>query len=249
MEVVLAGIHMADYECPETGMNFEKLVAYILDQTEIPRLRISSLDPQQVSESFLNLYQDPRLCPSFHLSIQSAQTEVLQSMKRWYDASEVERSLLEIQRYVPGAYVSMDVIVGFPAESEAHFAETHERLQNLPWTKIHVFPYSERQGTIAAKTLPDSVSASEKQRRSQILRDLSAQRYEEMALSQKGQIKKALRLKSKRDHERVQFLTRDHWTLTTGPTHIVGEVDLRVMGLGEKKNTLGELYLQAEPLL
>lgn len=198
-EVVLTGVHIGDYE-----FGLENLVEDILLHTRLPRLRLTSLEPVEVSSRLLELYQDPRLCPHFHMSIQSASTSVLTRMKRQYDASAVEKSLCDIAVRVPGAFVGMDVIVGFPGEGEEEFLETYSRLNDLPWTRLHVFPYSERPGTYAMR-LDGKNERSVIARRAERLRGLSRERYERMALRQVGLRKRVLILRDGRG------LSRDYW--------------------------------------
>src|SRR5690606_21164321 len=103
----------------------------------------------------------------------------------------VEKSLMAIHERLPGSFVGMDVIVGFPGETQEEFEDTYFRLASLPWNRIHVFPYSERPGTKAAQ-IPDSVERSEKAFRSMRLRELSSTRYKQSAGVQIGQYKQAV---------------------------------------------------------
>lgn len=142
------------------------------------------------------------------MSIQSANSDVLKNMKRNYGQDEVIHSLKRIQERVPGAFVGMDVIVGFPTETKEQFEDTYATLAALPWSKIHVFPYSERQGTRAA-VMESSVPKEERARRAAKLRELSLQRYEHQAQAQIGKVKKALILKGVA--RGGQGLTEDYW--------------------------------------
>ena len=206
-EVVLTGVHIGDYEDTFQGAKvvLHDLVREVLNSTSIPRLRLSSLEPVELTPELIALYSDERMCRHFHMSIQSANTRVLHAMRRQYDATAVEEALLMIQEKVPGSFVGMDVIAGFSGETEEEFLDTYERLQRLPWTRIHVFPYSERPGTKAA-SFPDSVSKNTRALRAQRLRDLSSDRLRKAALAQIGQTKRLLMLKNGREG-----LTRDYW--------------------------------------
>jgi threonylcarbamoyladenosine tRNA methylthiotransferase MtaB len=197
-EVVLTGVHIGDYE-----FGLENLVEALLKDTLMPRLRLTSLEPIEVTPRLLELFKDDRLCPHFHMSIQSASTPVLKGMKRKYTANEVARSLTDIRRAVPHAYIGMDVIAGFPGEGEKEFLETYTLLSDSPWTKMHVFPYSPRPGTYALK-LSDQLDRPTIVRRADRLRELSNARYKEEALKQVGSIKKVLALKE-------NGLSRDFW--------------------------------------
>jgi threonylcarbamoyladenosine tRNA methylthiotransferase MtaB len=205
-EVVLTGVHIGDYEDQERRL--EDLVGSLLALTKVPRFRLSSLEPVEVTDRLLDLYRNERMCPHFHMSIQSAETETLKSMKRQYDQQAVRDALLRIQERVPGAFVGMDVIAGFPTETESQFEDTFETLADLPWTRIHVFPYSERSGTRAA-VMPVSVPWNERLKRAQKLRELSLHRYQAEALKQKDSIKKVMLLKTGRAHG----LSRDYWNI------------------------------------
>ncbi|MES2965901.1 MAG: tRNA (N(6)-L-threonylcarbamoyladenosine(37)-C(2))-methylthiotransferase MtaB [Bdellovibrionota bacterium] len=206
-EVVLTGVHIGDYEDERAGvkLGLAGLVTEILETTKIPRIRLSSLEPVELTPEVLALYRNDRMCPHFHMSIQSANTRVLSAMRRHYDAEAVETALNAISEQIPGAFVGMDVIAGFPGETDDEFADTYERLARLPWTRIHVFPYSERPGTKAV-ALEGSVPREVRMLRSQRLRALSSERLAEMARAQIGSIKKVLLLKSG-----VDGLSRDYW--------------------------------------
>jgi threonylcarbamoyladenosine tRNA methylthiotransferase MtaB len=197
-EVVLTGVHIGDYEDRvfAKARGLAELVAEILARTDVPRLRLSSLEPPELTPELLAVYREShgRLCPHFHMSIQSANTRVLSAMKRKYSAEAVENSLFAIREQLPNAFIGMDVITGFPGETEDEFADTYQRLERLPWTRIHVFPYSERPGTKAA-TYPDAVERSVRVMRSARLRELSSSRYEAEARKQIGLVKKVLVLK------------------------------------------------------
>lgn len=253
-EVVLTGVHVGDYEDRVLGQkkNLEDLIEYLLHKTKMPRFRLASLEPIEVSDRMLELYQDRRMCPHFHMSIQSANSEVLQAMKRHYGQDEVISSLNKIARYVPGSFVGMDVIVGFPTETEEQFQDTLNILKELEWTKIHVFPYSERQGTYATR-LTDIVTEQEKSRRAEILRNLSLERYEFMAKKQIGTVKEVLVLKNaaKGGH----CLSHDYWPVEIlGDTSILqnwqGElVQVKIVGYQNHSKNKMEGHLTAEVIL
>ena len=230
-EVVLTGVHIADYRDGELVL--EDLVEALLARTSMPRFRLSSLEPGEVSARLLGFYRDERLCPHFHMSIQSANTKVLRDMKRQYTADAVECSLNEIAARVPGSFVGMDVIAGFPGESDEEFLDSYERLQRLPWTRLHVFPYSQRPGTYAQRRT-DQVHPTQIKKRAQMLRELSAARWQSAAEAQVGTVKTGLTLRDGR------LLTRDYWTVRTPdgeslPVNV--ELPVRVHGLA------GELLL------
>lgn len=194
-EVVLTGVHIGDYEDGEKRL--EDLVETVLKATSIPRIRLSSLEPVELTDRLLALFENSRLCPHFHMSIQSASTPTLERMRRQYTAQDVESALLKIKDTLPNAFVGMDVIVGFPGETDEEFQETYERLARLPWTRIHVFPYSERPGTKALK-LEGSVRPEERVRRAQFLRSLSTSRFEQAGRALVGETLKVMGLRGGR---------------------------------------------------
>ncbi|MBC7419321.1 MAG: tRNA (N(6)-L-threonylcarbamoyladenosine(37)-C(2))-methylthiotransferase MtaB [Bdellovibrio sp.] len=215
-EVVLTGVHIGDYEDQSfSGLQvIEDLVETVLAKTTIPRIRLSSLEPIELSPRLLALYKNDRLCPHFHMSIQSADTEVLAQMKRKYTEAQVRDSLHSINAQVKNAYVGMDVIAGFPSETDAQFENTYQVLSETAWTRLHVFPYSERQGTRAA-VLAQLPMAKRKERASR-LRELSLHREQSEALKQIGTTKKALVLNKLMSSN--QALSRDYWTIDLGLT-------------------------------
>ncbi len=242
-EVVLTGVHIGDYE-----FGLEDLVEELLLKTEMPRFRLSSLEPVEVTPRLLSLYANPRLCPHFHMSIQSAETETLQAMKRKYTQSDVQSALRQIQIQVPNSFVGMDVITGFPTETEAQFEETYATLVELPWTKIHVFPYSERPGTRAA-TYTQSVPWDERLKRAQKLRELSLHRFQSQALLQKESTKQVLVL-NKASKGGAQSLSRDYWPVKINSVQVLPageEISVRITGYEHNPQAM-EGVLLGEPI-
>lgn len=225
-EVVLTGVHIGDYEDGEKRL--EDLVEAVLKRTKIPRVRLTSLEPVEVSDRLLELYRDPKMCPHFHMSIQSATTSILQKMKRQYTASDVEKSLNDIALKVPDAFVGMDVIVGFPQETDQEFRETCDRLRALPWTRIHVFPYSSRPGTKAA-AMEGHLFEHEIKERSKMLRTISSERYRIHARNQLDRVKDVLLLNAR---EETAGLSRDYWNVKIEGAVPQGaaEVPVRITG-------------------
>ncbi|CAN5646723.1 tRNA (N(6)-L-threonylcarbamoyladenosine(37)-C(2))-methylthiotransferase MtaB [soil metagenome] len=213
-EIVITGVHIADYEDASSGSgadqvrNLEDLVEAILLKTTIPRIRISSLEPAELSSRLLALYEaNPRLCRHFHLSIQSGNTATLARMRRRYTADAVERIFGEIASRLPDAFVGLDLIVGFPGETDEEFEMTYELLARTSWTRIHVFPYSERPGT-KALALEGSVPQGTRVRRAALMRELSSQRHRERAEANVGTLKDGLVLS-----ESSKLITRDYWSV------------------------------------
>ena len=208
-EVVLTGVHIGDYEdeTSQVKKTLEDLIETILLKTNIPRIRLSSLEPIEVTERLLSLYKNPRLCPHFHMSIQSADTEVLKQMKRKYTENQVTENLKTIANLIPNVFIGMDVIAGFPTETEEQFENTYKNLSETPWTRLHVFPYSERSGT-RAEALPQIPNHVRKERAAR-LRDLSLHRFQSEGLKQIGTIQSALILN--KSSKNTDGLTNHYW--------------------------------------
>ena len=200
-EVVLVGVHIGDYQ--DENKDLSGLVSEILKQTDIPRIRLSSLEPIELTDSLLEQYQDERMCKHFHLSIQSGSTSVLKNMKRKYTQEQIRNCLNTIEKIFFGAYIGMDLIAGFPSETQEQFEETYELFRSTNWTEMHVFPYSPRPKTYALK-IENHCSSDQKIKRASLLRSLSHQRLNEKAQKEIGQVKKILPLKK-------GGISRDYW--------------------------------------
>ena len=165
LEVVLTGTQPGAYGRDRAdGTNAAALLEALLTATSLPRIRYSSLQPQDVTDDLLARWQDGRLCPHFHLALQSGSGAVLGRMRRRYDAQGHLDALARIRAAQPGAAITSDVIVGFPGETEADFAATLDVCGRAAFADVHVFPYSQRPRTSAAK-LPDDVPPKTKRAR------------------------------------------------------------------------------------
>lgn len=192
-EVVLTAIHAADYE--NGGLNFVGLIRKILAETELPRLRLTSLDPAEISSELIDLMaSEPRLCSHFHVSLQSGSSKVLSLMKRHYDAERAANCLQEIREKLPTAFVGMDLIAGFPGETDLEHEETMTLLKNNPWSRLHVFPYSVRKSTQAARMVANGLGIAEAIKRSRAaeLRKLSDDRLQSTRESRIGTVVEVL---------------------------------------------------------
>jgi len=168
-EVVLTGTRIGSYE-HEGGL--QELVKRILGESEVQRLRLSSLEPCDVTPELLNLWKDSRLCPHIHLPLQSGSDAVLQGMGRAYSTADYERAAAMAREAIPNLALTTDVMVGFPGESEDDFNESYRFCERMGFAATHVFPYSARPGTKAAR-IADKVGDSEKKRRCQLMLDLA----------------------------------------------------------------------------
>jgi threonylcarbamoyladenosine tRNA methylthiotransferase MtaB len=171
-EVVLTGTEIGRYR--HDSFNFKGLVERILAETDVTRLRLSSLQPQEISNGLIGLWPDRRLCPHFHMSLQSGSDTVLGRMKRQYTTVDYQQVVSLIRDRVPEAAITTDIIVGFPGETEAEFRESLAFCRQIEFARIHVFAYSPRRGTEAAQ-MPNQVGAQIKKQRSQQMLALAAE--------------------------------------------------------------------------
>ncbi|HEU5229322.1 MAG TPA: tRNA (N(6)-L-threonylcarbamoyladenosine(37)-C(2))-methylthiotransferase MtaB [Ktedonobacteraceae bacterium] len=172
-EVVLTGIHLGDYH-PEGDekRDLGDLIASLLGETEIPRIRVSSLEPEDFRLEWLEHWQNPRMCRHFHLPMQSGSDNILRKMARRYNRDRYHTIVTTIKEQIPGVAVSTDIITGFPGESDDDFERTYELARELAFAKAHVFRFSARQGTPAAR-MRNQVKEEVKKARSQRLLDLN----------------------------------------------------------------------------
>jgi len=183
-EVVLTGVKIGSYNFD--GVNLKGLLEHILAETGVTRLRLSSLQPQEISPELIRLWRDRRLCRHFHLSLQSGSNAVLNRMQRHYCTSDYQRSVALIRSSVPEAAITTDIIVGFPGETEAEFEESYDFCRRMEFARIHVFPYSPRRETQAAR-MPQPVADEVKKQRTERMLTLareSAQNFSQQFLGQ-----------------------------------------------------------------
>ena len=177
-EVVLTGIHLSSYGI-ETGENLLHLIQEIHKVEGIKRIRLGSLEPKVVTEEFASeLSKMDKICPHFHLSLQSGCDATLQRMNRKYTAEEYENGCKTLRKYFEHPAITTDVIVGFPGETEDEFAQTREFVGRIHFYEMHIFQYSKRQGTRAA-TMKDQVPENKKKERSANLIELGTKMSEE----------------------------------------------------------------------
>ena len=197
-EVVLTGIHLSSYGLEwkdENGKQTEgllDLIRAVHGVEGIKRIRLGSLEPRIVTEEFAKeLACLPKICPHFHLSLQSGCDATLKRMNRRYDTAEYEAGCDLLRKYFTHPAITTDVIVGFPGETEEEFKITEEYLKKIHFYEMHIFKYSVREGTKAA-VMPDQVSEQKKTERSNILLSLEKKMSEEFRNYYVGKEKTAL---------------------------------------------------------
>lgn len=174
-EIILVGLNLCSY-----GKDISSSLLKLLRETSkipgLPRVRLSSLQPDGISDELLDLFGELPLCRHLHLSLQSGDDRVLKLMGRGYTSSQFRDLVMKIYKRIPGVCIGADVIVGFPSEDEESFLHTKNLLKSLPLSYFHIFPYSPRPDTPAYE-YGDPVSKEEKRKRVRELRELSQKKF------------------------------------------------------------------------
>ncbi len=183
-EVVITGIHLGRYgKDMEDGTSLKNLLKEI-EKHRLPiRIRLSSLEPQEIDRELIEMVANTEwLCPHFHIPLQSGDNHILSLMNRRYKREDFIALILSIRKIMPYAAIGVDVMAGFPGESDSAFENTLNLLKGLPISYLHVFPYSPREGTPAEK-FPSKVSPEIIKKRTSILRKLGKQKRDEFSIS------------------------------------------------------------------
>lgn len=179
-EVTLTGTKIGAYgQNGGNSSDLPHLIEHILREKEIKRLRLSSLQPKDLTRKLIKLWADNRLCPHLHIPLQSGSEAILQEMGRGYSIDDYERAISLVREAIPDLAITTDILVGFPGEGEKEFEESYLFCEKIGFANIHVFPYSPRAGTKAARML-NQVEEREKKSRSQrmlALAQRSAQQF------------------------------------------------------------------------
>ena len=171
-EIVLTGVNVGDYG-KNIGTNLFNLIRELIRIDGEFRIRISSIEPNLLTDEIISLVADSeKLCKHFHIPLQSGSPHILKAMQRRYSVNDYEELIYKVKKHLPDSAIGVDVIVGYPGETEEDFIHTHNFLRELPISYLHVFTYSERPDTKAI-SLPGSIDVQERKRRNNILRILS----------------------------------------------------------------------------
>jgi threonylcarbamoyladenosine tRNA methylthiotransferase MtaB len=185
-EIVLCGINLGLYDG-----GFSSILKLLLKETDIPRIRISSIEPWTVKPDIMELFSEPRICDHLHLPLQSGSRKILAEMGRPYDPSFFDSLIRDILTVRPEAAIGTDIMAGFPGESVNDFNEGFNFLGSLPLAYMHVFPFSKRPGTKAAG-FSNQVDEAEKKRRAKLLRRLSEEKRTEFIQGNVGYVRNVL---------------------------------------------------------
>ena len=180
-EIVLTGIQLAGFGCGDTRKFPERtklpdLLREILTKTTIPRIRMSSLGPQFLNNAFFDVFSDERICDHLHLSIQSGSENILQKMNRGHTAKKVFEIAEKARKIRPRVAICGDFIAGFPFETEKDFEKSAKMIDKIGFAKVHIFPFSPREKTAAAKMPP--IDAEIRKNRAKKLREIGRKNRE-----------------------------------------------------------------------
>lgn len=232
-EIVLVGINLSAYG-RDTGEKFTQAVSLACSVDGIERVRLGSLEPDHITQEVINeLSKCEKLCPQFHISLQSGCNETLKRMNRHYSAEEYAELCTRLRAAFPNASITTDVMVGFSGESEDEFAASLEFVKKTGFAKVHIFPYSVRRGTRAAM-LTEQVSNAEKKRRCKILQDAVDTMRRDFLQTQVGQVFPVL---FETKHEDSWY---EGYTPNYTPVHVKSDVSLS----GQLHNVLIESATQ-----
>lgn len=243
-EIVLTGVNIGDFG-KTTGERFIDLVKALDDVEGISRYRISSLEPDLLTDELIEYCASSRaFMPHFHIPLQSGSDEVLRLMHRHYDSHLFAEKILRIKELMPQAFIGVDVMVGCRGETMECFNETYELLKHLPVSQLHVFPYSERPGT-AALRIPYVVDEKEKKRRAHELISLSEEKTENFYASHIGQHAEVLFEKARRGKAMHGF-TRNYIRVELPPQEVRPEYDNQLfeVELGEFNHDRSSLIVK-----
>jgi threonylcarbamoyladenosine tRNA methylthiotransferase MtaB len=229
-EVVLSGINLGRWgREPGSSMRLPGLLRRLLSETGIERLRLSSVEPMDLSDDLLGLMaESSRIAKHVHAPLQSGSDRVLRRMHRKYRTQHYAGRILKAHGLMPDAAIGADVMTGFPGETNVEFEENRAFIESLPFTYLHVFTYSERPGTLAAE-MPDPVPVHIRKERGRSLRELAAQKNSEFRHRMIGRNLSAVTLEEPRAALSDNYI-KVHLATERGPNRLI---EVKIGGLRE----------------
>ena len=191
-EIILTGVHLGSWgQDLQTEKHLYDLLRAILEETNVPRIRLSSLEPWDLSERFFSLWEDPRMCAHIHLPLQAGCDATLRRMLRKTTTASFRALVSTARAMIPNLSITTDIITGFPGESDAEFQQTSEFVQEMAFSGGHVFSYSEREGTAATK-IRERVPNEVRKQRNAMLQQIIKHSADAFERSQVGTIGKVI---------------------------------------------------------
>jgi threonylcarbamoyladenosine tRNA methylthiotransferase MtaB len=241
-EVVISGVHLGGYGRDlEPPVDLEQLLEMMAERCPISRVRISSLDPEELSDRIIELMaHSPRFCPHLHLPLQAGEDETLSRMRRRYTVHYFRERVERVLAAMPEAAVGTDLIAGFPGETAQQFEQHLRFVERLPLAYFHVFPYSARGGTTAAK-FSGRVPAAEVKRRAALMRELGEHKREQFAAGLVGKRLKVL-LEQMTPDGQLQGYSRNYVSVLTHGSVELTNCEVEVEGtFVERSQLVGRL--------
>ncbi len=246
-EVVISGVHLGGYGRDlEPAVELEQLLEMIAERCPLERVRLSSLDPEELSDRIIAIVaQSPRFCPHFHLPLQAGEDLTLSRMRRRYTAEYFGERVAQVLAAMPDAAIGTDLMVGFPGETAQQFEQYFKFVAKLPLSYFHVFPYSARAGTTAAK-LGGRVAAPEVKRRAALMRELGEHKRHQFALRFLGKRLKVL-VEQATPEGRLQGYSRNYISVLTEGSPELTNCEVEVEGsFAQSAQLVGQL-IRATP--
>ena len=209
-EVVLSGVNLSQYRDEKYG-GFANLLAMLLENTKKIKLRISSMYPECIDDGILKIVENKRICPHFHLSVQSGSDKILKAMNRPYREADIRRAVNNLRKVKDNPFIGCDIITGFPSETEEDFLQTFKMCEDLKIPGIHVFPFSARPGTKAFLMKP-KVPEREAGRRASLLSELSEKNYQSYLASCSGKLFFGV-IEKPQNNEDLRIVTENYLSL------------------------------------
>jgi len=241
-EVVISGVHLGGYGRDlDPPVELEQLLEMIAERCPVERVRVSSLDPEELSDRIIGIVaQSSRLCPHLHLPLQAGEDLTLARMRRRYTAAYFRERVERVLAAMPDAAIGTDLIAGFPGESARQFEQYFNFVDKLPLAYFHVFPYSERPGTTAAK-LGGRVAASEVKRRAALMRELGEHKRHQFAAGLVGKRLKVL-LEEVTAEGRLRGYSRNYASVLTEGSPRLTNCEVEVEGrFAQGSQVVGQL--------
>ena len=209
-EVVLTGIQLGGYGKDFGKNGLELLIPRMLKETSIQRIRLSSIEPTDISDKLIEeLSKSDRICNHMHIPVQSGADHILDLMKRRYYRAGFEDRINTLRKYIPNVTITTDILVGFPSETEEDFEDSCEFVQKIGFNKLHIFPYSDRQGTVASK-MPDKIHPDIIKVRKKLLSDIDKKMQIDWLKTFLGKTKEVLVETTEKDKITVHSTAKDY---------------------------------------
>jgi threonylcarbamoyladenosine tRNA methylthiotransferase MtaB len=243
-EMILSGVNLGDFGVNQ-GEDFYGLIQALDAVETVNRYRISSIEPNLLIDEIIAFAaKSKRFVPHFHIPLQSGNDEILKKMRRKYLREVYTSRIATIRECMPDAAIGVDVIVGFPGETEAAFLDTYNYLNELPVSYLHVFPYSERANTTAVK-LPGSVPLKERNRRSEMLRILSEKKKQAFYRAYVGAVRPVLFEAEEKGNRMVGFTDNYIRVSAAYDPLLVNEIRAVLLGEPDGEGNLSAAYIHA----